>query len=302
VRITATVVVVFAMVLVAAAGGKPPPRPVEAAVVPTGPAPCGIAARAGSLWVGVYEAGALLRLDERGRREARVRVGAWPCRVAVGRAALWVTRDRAGEVVRIALGSGTRKQVRVGPGAFDVLLAVGSAWATSFDAGTVSRIDPATTRSTRVYEVGPNPAGLAPCGGLIWVGHGRDATSLSSIDPDTHLIRRVPVRAEGPGWPRCVRGTLWVTTADSVLRLDPRTGRVLSKLRIGGTPADAALGPDDLVWVTDKQRSLVHRVTLDGRSVVDSFPAGAGAFALVRVKGSMWITSFAGSDVRRYTP
>jgi hypothetical protein len=85
-----------------------------------------------------------------------------------------------------------------------------------------------------------------------------------------------------------------------VLRLDARTGRVLSRLRIGDTLADAAAGPDDLVWVTDKQHSVVHRVAASGRSVVDSFPAGPGAFALARVGDSMWVTSFAGADVRRF--
>jgi hypothetical protein len=33
---------------------------------------------------------------------------------------------------------------------------------------------------------------------------------------------------------------------------------------------------------------------------VDSFPAGRGAFAAVRANGSMWITSYAGTDVWRF--
>lgn len=284
----------------AAAGG--PPKPVEALVVPTGPAPCGVAARAGSLWIGVYEAETLLRLDQRGRVETRVRIGSWPCRVAVGPAAVWVTRDRAGELVRIGLGSGRRERVSVGAGAFDVLLASGSVWATSFDVGTVARIDPVTSTVTRMLRDGPNPAGLAACGGLVWVGHGRNATWITSINPATQRVRRVPVGAASPGWPHCIRGTLWVITPDTVLRLDPRTGRVLSRLRIGETLAHAALAPDGLVWVTDKQHSVVHRVDVSGRSVVDSFPAGPGAFALARLGDGMWVTSFAGSDVRKFEP
>ena len=54
------------------------------------------------------------------------------------------------------------------------------------------------------------------------------------------------------------------------------------------------------MWVTDKQHSLVHRLTLEGNLVVDSFPAGPGAFALARAGTSMWVTSFAGSDARRF--
>jgi hypothetical protein len=87
-----------------------------------------------------------------------------------------------------------------------------------------------------------------------------------------------------------------------VLRLDARTGRVLSRLELGETLADAAAGPDGLVWVTDKEHSVVRRVSSDGRFLVDSFPAGPGAFALARVGDSMWVTSFSGSDVRKFDP
>lgn len=91
-----------------------------------------------------------------------------------------------------------------------------------------------------------------------------------------------------------------MTTPDSIVRVDQGSGRVLSRLHIGETLGEAAEGPDGLVWVTDKQHSSVHRLTLEGNLVVDSFSAGPGAFALARAGRSMWVTSFAGSDVRRF--
>lgn len=286
----------------AAAGSSSPPRPTEAVIVLTGKAPCGAAARAGSLWVGVYEAGTLLRVDPRGRVEARVHVGRWACRVAVGPSAVWVTRDQAGEVVRVSLGSGRLLRVKVAAEPFDVLLAAGSAWVTSYATGVATRLDTRTGRRTFTARVGENPAGLAYCGGRVWIGHGRGASWLTSIHPPTLRVRRFSLKVIAPGWPQCVRGDLWVTTPDSVLRLDARTGRVLSRLRLGETLAQAAAGPDGLIWVTDKQHSVVHRVDASGRSVVDSFPAGPGAFALARIGDSMWVTSFAGRDVRRFDP
>jgi hypothetical protein len=59
-------------------------------------------------------------------------------------------------------------------------------------------------------------------------------------------------------------------------------------------------GPDALVWVTDKERSLVHRIYAKQATVTDTFEAGPGAFALARAGDSMWISSFAGRDVRRF--
>jgi len=299
-RFALLVAVALAVTPVAGGSGASPPLPVEAVVVKTGRAPCGATARAGSLWVGVYGTGTVLHLDSRGHVDTRVRVGSGSCRVAAGRAAVWATRDRAGELVRIALGSGRQERVKVGSGAFDVLIARGSVWATSFDVGTVARIDPVLSRVTRVLKVGGNAAGLALCGGRIWVGHGRSSSWISTIDPTTLRIGRIEVGAEAPGWPTCIRGDVWVTTPHSVLRLDSRTGRILSRLRNGETLAYAAAAPDGLVWVTDKQHSVVHRVDPSGTSVVDSFPAGPGAFALARIGDSMWVTSFAGSDVRRF--
>lgn len=286
----------------AIAGSNPPP--VETHVVATGEAPCGVvAARDSGLWVGVYGAGTVLRIDPgSGKVTTTVRVGRWACRVVMGPAAVWVTRDQAGEIVRISRGSGRLVRMKVGVGAFDVVLARGSAWATSFEIGTIARIDAATTKLKRVYKDGPSPAGITSCRGRVWVGHGREATWLTSIDPSTNRMRRVDVGTKAPGWPRCVRGELWVTDPNSVLRLDARSGVVLGRLRLGGTPAEAAAGPDGLVWVTDKERSLVHRVDPKRFELVDSFPAGPGAYSLARAGDAMWITSFAGADIRRYSP
>ena len=293
--------VVAALVFTAIAAAGDPPDPRQTHVVATGPAPCGIAARAGSIWVGVYETGKLLQLDDRnGRVENSVTVGSWACRVAVGPAAVWVTRDRGGELVRVSRGTGRLRRMRVGRGAFDVLLAGGSVWTTSHDTGVIARMEPVTGRLVRVYKDGPRPAGLTRCGGRVWVGHGGTATWLTRIDPASNAMRRVDVGTTNPGWPRCIRGILWVTASGTLLKVDAATGEVLARLRLGGTLAEAAEGPDALVWVTDKERSLVHRVYAKDASVTDTFDAGPGAYSLARVDDAMWITSFAGSDVRRF--
>ena len=188
----------------------------------------------------------------------------------------------------------------VGRSPFDVLLTRGSLWATSYDIGSIETIGARTGRLTRVYKDGGYPAGLALCGGRVWVGHGRNVTWLTAIDPATHRMTRVDTRTKAPAWPRCVRGDLWVTTPHSVLRVDPRSGVVTARIPLGGTPAEALAAPDGLVWVTDKERSIVVRIDPATNAVVGSFPAGRGAFAMTRMGNSVWVTSFAGSDVRRF--
>lgn len=299
-RLILVLAAALAVTAIAVAGN--PPDPVATKIVPTGPGPCGVTARAGSIWVGVYGSGELVSVDSTsGRVEERIRVGRWACRVAVGPAAVWVTRDRAGEVVRVSRGTGRLRRIEVGAGAFDVLLARGSLWVTSHDTGLIPKIDPATQRITRVFKVGAKPAGLTLCKGRIWVGHGGDATWLTEIRPATNAVRQVDVGTTNPGWPRCIQGTLWVTASGTLLKVDAASGRVQARLRLGGTLAEAAEGPDALVWVTDKERSLVHRIYAHGGTVTDTFEAGPGAYSLARVGDAMWITSFAGSEVRRYT-
>jgi streptogramin lyase len=136
----------------------------------------------------------------------------------------------------------------------------------------------------------------------VWVGHGRESTWVTAIEPRTGRARRVDVGVRTARWPRCVRGELWVTTEDSALRLAPRTGVLRGNFPLGGTLAEAAAGAGSAagVWVTDKEQSRVHRLDPVAGQVVDSFPAGPGALALESFAGSVWVTSFAGSDVRRF--
>lgn len=300
VRALITILTVLVVVASPASAKIPATPPAQTAVVPIGRAPCGIAAQGESLWVGVYSTGRLVRLAaETGRVRSTRRIGPDACRLAVGSRAVWVTRDRAGELVRVPRAGGPIRRVSIGPGAFDVALGHGSVWATSFDGGAVVRVNPETASVSRVFDVGPRPSGVAVCGGSIWIGHGGNATWLTAIDPRSNRVRRVDVVVESPGWPRCVGGELWVTTSDAVLWIDAQTRTLRGHFPLGGTPAEAALGPDGLVWITDKQRSVVHRLD-PAIGAIDSFPAGPGAYELVRVGRTMWVTSFAGADVRRF--
>jgi streptogramin lyase len=294
------------LLLVPAADAKLPAAPEEVAVIQTGRAPCGLDAFGGELWVGVYEAGTVLRLDRAGRVQRRHRVGRFACQVAVDERAAWVTRDNADEVVRIDQPSGRLTRLRVAS-PLGVALAAGSAWVTSFETGSVTRIDARTGRSTRRWRVGGHPTGIAACAGKVWVGHGRDATWLTSIDPRTGRTSRLDVVVRTPRWPRCIDGELWVTTEDSALRVSPRTGELRAHFRLGGTPAEAGIATSAgdggrAIWVTDKERSVVHRIDPGSGNVFDSFPAGPGALAQARFGGSVWISSFAGADIRRYDP
>ena len=126
-------------------------------------------------------------------------------------------------------------------------------------------------------------------------------TWLTRVDPVTNRFERVEVAVEGPAWPTCIGDAVWSPTAHGVVRIDAQSGTVMASIALDGTPARVAAAPDGTIWVTDKEQSRIVRIDPSANTVLDEFPAGPGAFAIVRVAGSMWVTSYAGSDVRRYT-
>jgi YVTN family beta-propeller protein len=276
------------------------PHPV--ATIPTGQAPCGAAAGFGAVWVANDGSGTLTRVDPRTNRVTRrVSVGRGACSVAVGAGAVWVVNYAAGSLTRVVPRTQARRSVRVGGAPFDVLVAFGRVWVTAWEDGILDEIDPESLGIVRRIEIGPRPMGLAARLGALWVGFGREATEIARVDPRTRLVTRYPVGAARPGWFAAGTPDLWIQAADSdLLHVDPRNGQVLKRLHVGATLGQGALAPDGTLWVPDKETNLVYRIDPDRQRVRDSFAAGPGAYLVLRAFGSMWVLSYAGSDVRRF--
>ena len=51
----------------------------------------------------------------------------------------------------------------------------------------------------------------------------------------------------------------------------------------------------------DKEQSVVYRIDPERERVLDSFPAGPGAYFVLRAYDSMWVASYAGDDVWRFS-
>jgi DNA-binding beta-propeller fold protein YncE len=287
-------------VLSVAAGGSGSPALI--ATITTGHAPCGAVAAYGSVWV-ANDGGTLVRIDPRTNRVTkRIRVGRGACSLAAGAGALWIANYKEG-LVRVLPG-GRVKRIEVGAAPFDVLVAYQRVWVTAWEDGKVVALDPHTLRIVRRIDVGPRPVGLIARNGVIWVGFGRNATSIARVNPSISRVDRVEVGARAPGW--FVTGgerDLWIQANDgALLHFDPIGLQVLARLRVGRTLAQGAVAPDGTIWMPDKEQSLVYRIDRRREQVIDSFAAGPGAYVALRAYGSMWVTSYAGRDVRRFRP
>jgi serine/threonine protein kinase/streptogramin lyase len=99
--------------------------------VPFDPAPGGLAAGRGGIWLTNPAGGRLLRIDPNTNRIAqRIRVGRYPTAVASGLGAVWVANN---------------------------------------EDGTVSRVDPRRGRVVTTIRVGPHPTAVAVGAGGVWV-------------------------------------------------------------------------------------------------------------------------------------
>jgi streptogramin lyase len=287
-----------ALLLLVAAVSSPP----VTARIGTGEHPCGIASGFGAVWTANDGSGTLARVDPRANRVTRqVRLGRGSCSVAAGLGFVWVTNYRTGSIVRVEPRTFRTRRVRVGAEPFDVLSAAGHVWATAWGDGTAVELDPKSLRVVRRIDVGPYPAGLTARAGSIWVGFGRSATSVVRIDPRNGRMTSVPVGVKAPAWFSAGTRDLWITADDNALvHLDPRSQRVLGTTRFGRTLGHPAGDGAGTVWVPDKEIDRVFRVDPATGKPIASFPGGDGAFEALRAFGSMWVTSYAGSDVWRF--
>ena len=272
--------------------------------IPTPPAPCGISSGYGAVWVATDGGGTVSRIEPTKKRVTRsIRVGRSACGLAVGAGAVWTVRYWANEVVRIDPKTRRLRRLTVGKVPVDVLVAAGSLWVTNWGDRTLARIDPKKLKITAVVTLPAAPQGLLFLDGSLWVGSGKGSTEVFRIHPTTLDVVRVPVGAMDPGWFVAGASDVWVVTSqDSVVRIDPTTNRVVATLPVRGVPVEGAAAPDGLLWIPSKQSNTITRIDPVDNHVVGVLPAGPGAYVAHRAFGSMWVTSSAGADIRRYRP
>ena len=292
---------VAAAALVSLAAGSSAGEPRVLARITTGTAPCGAVAALGSLWI-ANDGGSLVRIDpKRNRVTRRIPVGHGSCSLAAGAGAFWIANYKRG-LLRV-LASGRVRRVDVGAVPFDVVVAYDRVWVTAWEDGLLTVVNPRTLRVERRIAVGERPMGLIARNAAIWVGFGRSATSIARVNPRSFDVQRIDIGARAPGWPVAGARDLWFQSEEGqLIHVDADRRRVVGRVRFGRTLGQGARAPDGTLWVPDKEQSLVYRVDPARRSVLGSFPAGSGAYLALRAFGSMWVTSYAGSDVWRYKP
>jgi streptogramin lyase len=243
------------------------------------------------------------RIDPRRNRvTARVRIGRNTCGLVAAFGSLWTARWDPSEVVRVDPRTRRVVHIRVPKAAFAVAATRDAVWVSSFDSNSVSRVDPRTNRVVETVRVGAYASDLAVVGNALWIGTGRESRDVLRLDLRTRELARVPLGARAPAaFAAAGASGIWVSTAENtVMRVDPATRAVVATLDVPATPAHGTFARDGTVWLASKEANAVTRIDPVLNRVIDSVPAGPGAFDVLAAFGSYWVPSYAGSDVLRF--
>jgi branched-chain amino acid transport system substrate-binding protein len=267
---------------------------------------------------------AVLALDPvSGALRGAALTGSGPVAVSVGAGAVWVAD--AGDRTLAKVDPRTRRVVaRFGlPAIPSQVLATGAAvWVASPLGwrGTVTRFDPgngvaAQTATVRHGDDGdafapPTPSALAIGAGAVWTNRVRSKLARIAVGGQrtirdlgpTHSVDGV---AEG-------FGAVWVASSadDRLLRVDPRTLRIITAIPIAGRPGARVAGPlavalgAGAVWVADAISGTVTRVSPSLDALTATIPVGTHPTRIVARADGVWVITQAGLvriDPQSYT-
>ncbi|MGN6799530.1 MAG: Vgb family protein [Gaiellaceae bacterium] len=272
---------------------------------------------------------------------AKIKVGPYkaPCAAAAGGKWIWVSEY--GEPYLLKVDPSTNKVVsrtKIGTGSCGLGYGAGSMWVEDTTTSTVSRVSVATGKRIAI-KVGITPYDTMFAFGSAWttaftqgelerIDPARNrvvnrwklqmatgavaafgsvwATGIEGVirvDPATHrVLTRIAIDG-GAGWTSASADAVWVTTTKGIARIDPQSNAVAATIPLPGAPA---LGDPDVVggqvWVPQIRKNSIAIIDPASNTVVQTVKAGIGPFVITAIRGDAWVPSWKGSDIWRYKP
>jgi len=156
----------------------------------------------------------------------------------------------------------------------------------------------------------PSPSNMTSGDGLLWVISGG---SILQIDPQTNQLIGDPIQ---PGIQMediaFGNGALWVTTVasgdlgassdtDAVSRIDPKTGKVLSTVKVPRAPMSLAF-TSEAVWVVNfgMDGDIVIRIDPQTNQLIgEPIQTGRAPLSLAVGEGSVWVANHDANTITR---
>jgi YVTN family beta-propeller protein len=153
---------------------------------------------------------------------------------------------------------------------------------------------------TLKVDAGGLTYGLASSGGSVWVG-GLASGDVLRVDPGTgKVVSRVSVGARVFNL-ASAPGAVWAVSnlTNSVARIDTRTGKVTATVRVGNAPYDVEWGFGS-AWVSNSADGTVSRIT--GKRVVKTIKVGVEPDGLAAIGNYLWVTDHTAGKLLRIDP
>jgi hypothetical protein len=176
------------------------------------------------------------------------------------------------------------------------------AWVACKEQSRVIRVDTGTGRTLKSFRLGAPVIAVASGLGSIWAVD--SSGTLYRINQTTaKLVKRLslPVSAAYNIW--IGGGSVWVADDQGaqVVRVAPRTNRVVARLAVGDGPADMAFNGDS-AWVINHRDRVLSRIDLGtNRAGRVAVLPGDAPERMVWARGSLWITG-RGTDLLKVDP
>jgi len=157
--------------------------------------------------------------------------------------------------------------------------------------GTVSRIDPGSNRVTATFRIGDQPAFYHRVCEEKWNVHAFMGPSFHVRDCD--LPSALAVAA----------GAVWVlqNDAQTVIRLDPGTGRIIARVPLGFTPFDID-ATDHALWITGYYDDQLVRIDPASNQLVARLTLPDGAAGIAASDQAVWVASSIAGQISRIDP
>ena len=227
------------------------------------PGSCGEAtAGADAVWISRIPDNVVLRVDPRENSvTATIPVGSQPEGIAATGNAIWVLNKGGPSVSRIDPATNrVVATIRIAPTRaccsdhMTIAAGAGAVWASVPSLNTIVRINAATNRVTASIRLSGTPcAFLAADGRSVWAAGGHCTPTVMRVDARTNKRGgKIKGAVAVPLGLAIGFGSLWVADlgAKMVIRMNPRSGRVIGRLPVGGYPVRVAVGFGS-VWVRD---------------------------------------------------
>jgi YVTN family beta-propeller protein len=251
-----------------------------------------------------------------------------PVSVAAGAGAVWVAgqgsiaSDAIPPSALVRIDPRTRRvadgPIKISPFLGSATLAVapsGQVWVghREFRKGRALRaLDPATGRFGRPVDAGPDIVGVALARDAVWAldfggwpGARRYRGGVAiKVDPRTHrVVARVRV-GRAPSALAIGAGGVWATNNldGTVTRIDTRSARVAATIAVGRQPTGISAGAGG-VWVANNVDGTLSRIDPATNTVVQTIPVGTRPRGVaVAADGSVWVANSVDDTISRVDP